>query len=422
MKKLSTEEVHTVLVLSQKREKNTEIAKRMGVTEGTIRYHIRRKEQGAGDGRSSKPMLAESHEEMIRQYMEDHVRERDRNLRVLYEEMAETGYLGSYRSVVRYVGRHFPKAKERPYRRVETGPGIQAQTDWIERMAYLESESGYVKVYGLVIKLSHSRGQAAVWRRACDMANWIEGHNQAWMRIGGIPAVERLDNLKTAAMRGAGPTAELHPVYRSYSRELGYAVDFCRARSPRDKGKVERQNRFINHLMDFPHRQFRDLEDLQRMTDRNLEKAMNRLICPVTGKSVRESLQIERKVLKPLPEMMPEVFDNAVQRRVSRDCLVSFEGRKYSVPYACWGDVVEVRGTMSGRVHILHGGQLVGDHPRATESRLILDPDHYERDPRVEGPFPTPLGKMARKMRELSVSEVERRPVDYYEALVEVRS
>ena len=38
-------------------------------------------------------------------------------------------------------------------------------------------------------------------------------------------------------------------------------------------------------------------------------------------------------LLRPVP-MVQEPFDCVVARRVSRDCLVSFEGRRYSVPFA----------------------------------------------------------------------------------------
>lgn len=46
--------------------------------------------------------------------------------------MEEHGYGGPYRSVLRYVRAHYPPPKMRTYRRVETPPGAQSQTDWGE--------------------------------------------------------------------------------------------------------------------------------------------------------------------------------------------------------------------------------------------------------------------------------------------------
>jgi hypothetical protein len=42
--------------------------------------------------------------------------------------------------------------------------------------------------------------------------------------------------------------------------------------------------------------------------------------------------------------MLAEPFDLVVRRPVGIDCLVSFEGRQYSVPFRFVGQEVEVRG------------------------------------------------------------------------------
>lgn len=58
--------------------------------------------------------------------------------------------------------------------------------------------------------LSHSRHDAVVWMRAEDQLCWLAGHNGAFERLGGIPAVIRVDNTKTAVSRGAGHWGELN--------------------------------------------------------------------------------------------------------------------------------------------------------------------------------------------------------------------
>ena len=49
--RLSREEVVTINVLSAKGQNNCEIARTLGVAEGTVRYHRRRESEGAHDGR-----------------------------------------------------------------------------------------------------------------------------------------------------------------------------------------------------------------------------------------------------------------------------------------------------------------------------------------------------------------------------------
>src|SRR5581483_7685907 len=55
--KLSAEEIVTLQVLNQKGQSHTQIAQTLGVTEGAVRYHLRR--QGQPDGRANKPRKAQ---------------------------------------------------------------------------------------------------------------------------------------------------------------------------------------------------------------------------------------------------------------------------------------------------------------------------------------------------------------------------
>jgi hypothetical protein len=55
------------------------------------------------------------------------------NVQELYEHLvSEHGYEGSHPSVVRFVRARYPRPRMRTYRRVETPPGAQSQTDWGE--------------------------------------------------------------------------------------------------------------------------------------------------------------------------------------------------------------------------------------------------------------------------------------------------
>jgi hypothetical protein len=91
---------------------------------------------------------------------------------------------------------------------------------------------------------------------------------------------------------------------------------------------------------------------------------------------VAEALAGERLLLQPLPDVH-EPFDCVVARRVSRDGLVSFEGRRYSLPFRWLGRLVEVRGTAQ-HVVIYADGAEVARHPRHTARRLLIEPAHYE--------------------------------------------
>lgn len=51
--RLSREEIVTIEVLAAKGQNHCEIGRTLGVSEGTVRYHLRRAESGPADGRTS---------------------------------------------------------------------------------------------------------------------------------------------------------------------------------------------------------------------------------------------------------------------------------------------------------------------------------------------------------------------------------
>ena len=160
------------------------------------------------------------------------------------------------------------------------------------------------------------------------------------------------------------------------------------------------------------------VEHLQSATDAALLDSAHRRRCPATGGSVFDAWKAERMALAPLP-ILPAPFDNVATRRVGRDGLVAFEGRQYSVPFAFLDRQVEVRGG-ADRVQVLADQQIIAQHPRHTDCRVLLDPTHYEGPGTATVQAPTPLGRMGRRLQELAAMPVQHRPLDLYAALAEV--
>jgi hypothetical protein len=252
-----------------------------------------------------------------------------------------------------------------------------------------------------------------------DQLAWHHAHTEAFRRLGGIPAVLRIDNLKTGVGAGAGPWGQLNEAYQSYARGLGFHIDACLPRCPEDKGKVENKVGNLKRRLRLAGRRFEGLERLQGWTDQELCRWGQRRLCPITGDSVQASWQAEQQQLRPLPAALPLAFDVALTRTVHKDCTIGFEGRTYSVPFVLCGLRVDARGCAEV-VQILHEGQIVAEHPRHSRRRLLLDPAHYEGpgDERVAPPVP--LGKMGQRLQEIVNQPVELRPLDLYAALAEV--
>jgi hypothetical protein len=90
------------------------------------------------------------------------------NVQALYDWLrSEYAYPGSYKSVLRFVRARYGRPELRPYRRVETPPGAQAQVPWGE-FAGLDVGEGPQTPHAFVLMLSHSRQEVLVWCRHKD--------------------------------------------------------------------------------------------------------------------------------------------------------------------------------------------------------------------------------------------------------------
>jgi len=97
---------------------------------------------------------------------------------------------------------------------------------------------------------------------------------------------------------------------------------------------------------------------------------------------------------------------------VAKDCLVSFETNRYSVPFRLVGKRVEVE-SVGGLIRIFHQGELVANHPRLLGCYQVqMEKAHYH------GIFSRPNPSPAVIFTENS-GEVEVRDLSFYERLLE---
>ena len=404
----------TIKTLAERGTSCAEIGRLLKLPESNVRYHLHRIRSGAGDGRALRPRRAAAVAEAIEHWM--HQNEgAPQNLAALHGWLvAEHDYPGSLRSVQRFVADRYGRPPRRARRRVETPPGSQAPLDWaIFPGVSVGGERR--ELSALLLSLSYSRYCVLWWSLRRDQLSWLSGHNELLRRIGGVPAVIRVDNDTAAVAHGAGPRGTLSEPYRRYALTVRFHVDLCLPRQPQTKGKIERRVRASRSRVDPMREHWRDLAELQSFSDEQLRADALRRRCPATGTTVQVAWDQERPLLAALP-MLPEPFDTVATRTVAIDCLVGFEGRQYSVPLALVGQRVEVRG-VAGRVHVVSGHDIVANHARHTAERLVIDPRHYDgpSTPRVTAP--PPLGRMGRRLQEIAAMPVAHRPIDLYAAL-----
>lgn len=398
MARLRTDALMVAQQMVERRVPVRQVARQLGVDESSLRYRLGRSVE-APDGRQERPSVLDGWDARVDAVL---ARFDDPRLRgetggtveatVVHGVLErEYGFLGSYQAVRRYLTRRFPVPVQ-AIRRVETPPGVQAQHDWFE---WTSRVGGVVQpLAGLIGTLSHSRATFVWVSVGMQQLAWQTGHLALFRRYGGVPLWIRIDNLKTGVASGAGPTAVLTPAFATFARTCGFGVDPCRPACGSDKGKTERNVRTHRSVFaDLLVAAWADLPALQDALDARSALVQAERRCPITGTSIAEALTAERALLQPVPDLH-ELFDCVVARRVSRDCLVSFESRRYSVPFAWIGRQVEVRGTAQ-EVVVWAEGQAIARHPRHTRRTLVLEPAHYDGTSTARVIAPTPLGRRA---------------------------
>lgn len=287
--------------------------------------------------------------------------------RRLHRELTAIGYQGGYTAVTDLL-REIRPVTPPPFEvRFETAPGRQAQVDFAHFRTVFTDEPGVERVIWLFsLVLGHSR---MLWGRFVphqDMQTVLRCHAAAFEALGGAPVEILYDRMKTVVDREApqgGPDGG-HIVYNrtmiEFARHYGYLPKACKAYRAKTKGKVERPYRYIREDF-FLGRDFRDLADLNGQFRQWLDEVANVRTHGTTHRVVSEHFVEERPSLQALPAG-PFQAVLRLERRITKDGMVSVDGNLYSVPDTARRRPVEVHST-ADEVRILEQGAVIAVHP-----------------------------------------------------------
>jgi transposase len=280
----------------------------------------------------------------------------------LLREIKELGYTGGYTAVKDFLRIVRPKALQAFERRFETPPGKQAQVDFAYfRTAFTDEPSAERIVWLFSLVLGHSR---IMWGRFVahqDLQTVLRCHITAFEALGGVPAEILYDRMKTAVL------GEVDDQGIAYNRKLldlaahyRFLPKACPPYRAKTKGKVERPFRYVREDF-FLGRSFRNLEDLNAQFRHWLDTVANLRRHATTGHIVLEHFAEEKPYLKALPTMPFNVV-LTLDRRVTREGMVSVGGNLYSVPDCTRRRVVEVH-ALANEIRILEDDKLIAVHP-----------------------------------------------------------
>ena len=159
--------------------------------------------------------------------------------RIYQDLVTEHGYTDSYYSVRRFVKRLGGNETLLPFRRMECGPGDEAQIDFGTAAPVIGPDGKRRNSHVLRIVLSHSRRaySEAVFRQTTG--NFISCLENAFRHFGGVPKTLVIDNFKAAVTTADWYDPELNPKIKSFCQHYGTAILPTKPYTPRHKGKIE---------------------------------------------------------------------------------------------------------------------------------------------------------------------------------------
>lgn len=389
-------------------KKIREIARETGHARNTVRKYVR-------DGYIPEPKEREKRGSKLDPYKEqiDRWMKEDGlfNCQAMLMRLRDQGYTGGATIIKDYVQGKRPPRQPKATVRYETLPGEQAQVDW--GICQYEDANGQVhRMPVFVMVLGYARAQYVEFTRRCDIHSFLRCFVHAIEHFGGVPKIMLTDHMKTVVLgMNDDRTPQWNPLFADFALSIGLTPKLCKVRRPQTKGKVERGVQYVKDNF-WPGRTYTDIADLNRQAIAWCRQVDQR-IHGTTGERPCDRMKDENLLPLPAPDRLMKFL--RVERKVSLDGFVSFDGVRYGVHWRYSGQQVLVR-QVGMNVEIWHEGERIALHEKSSRwGGMVKLPGQYEGLKAAEGALkPKPLA------RETAAPEVEQRPLALYEELAEV--
>lgn len=294
----------------------------------------------------------------------------------IVRELRKLGYRGSSTALYDYL--HTLKAAlpdPRVTERYETPPGQQGQFDWSPYTVEIGEQPTHIVAFGLTLGfsrrkhhwLSHDETQASVF----------EALEAGFRHFGGVPKELLVDNAKVFVVHAQPERFTWNERFLEFCGHYAVQPVACRPYWPRTKGKVERPFFYLEEQF-LKGRAWDSCAQLAHDLACFVAEDLDVRVHGTTQERPLDRFQREQGLLTALPAA-PFLGTHEETRTVSWDCLVSFLGSRYSVPWAYAGQRVWVRPSQGVRLSVRsQAGTVIAEHVlSAVKGATVIDPAHY---------------------------------------------
>jgi len=347
-----------------------EVARRFNCDYRTVKSYYENKNKGK-EG-IQRPSKLDSYKEIINDKLE-----KGCNFKSIFFFIVKKGYTGKYSILANYCNKHKTEETLRATIRFETNPGLQAQVDWKEEMT-LHTRQGETVTFNIFLTLlGYSRKKYIELTMDRNQDTLISAMLRSFESYGGVPKEIIFDNMKTVVDQSKTEynKAVINSRFYTFSRDAGFEVWACRAYRPQTKGKVEALARTMERLRPYDY-EFNTIDELDEIV-RELMNDLNNECSQATGRVPNEMVIEEKEYLHPLPnkDIMDTYLSIPVKRKVSKESMVVYNKRKYSLPPHYIGKTVQIK-EENKQILILYNGITVAHHAISTK-QINYTNEHY---------------------------------------------
>jgi len=165
---------------------------------------------------------------------------RGRNAMGIWQDLVDKhGFRSSYQSVQRFVLKLRGAVSSEARVIIETRPGEECQVDYGTGPMVRDPDSGkYRRTRLFVLTLGWSRKCVRLLAFRSSARVWAELHEKAFRRLGGVPRIVVLDNLREGVLSPDFYDPGLNPLYRDVLAHYGVTALPCKVRDPDRKDQA----------------------------------------------------------------------------------------------------------------------------------------------------------------------------------------
>jgi len=306
----------------------SELARRLGCNRRTVNKYI---EGGIAKRKEgTRKSVLEEFKSIIKEKVDTY----GAKAMSVYKFIQKKGYGGSYRTVNNFVKDHKEGETKKATIRFETTPGLQAQVDWKERITMISRNGEKLVVNIFLIVLGYSRLKFIKLTTDKRQKTLLLYLIEAFKYIQGIVHEILFDNMSSVVDRenSTFKNLSLNRVFKKFAGDAGFEVITCRPYRAQTKGKVESLAKLVDRLKAY-NGEFDTFEDLEKIV-KEFNEDINNEVSQATNEVPWQRFKKEKEYLKTLPPLdcLMSYVSSPKTYKVSRESMILYKGKKYSVP------------------------------------------------------------------------------------------